>query len=67
MNKCLSENQKLWKDRVGFIEKKMDATIHQKEREMKDLQEQVRDLMFYIETQKKVADSPDDQRQVKSL
>lgn len=43
----------------------MDVTIHQKEQEMKELQEQVRDLMFYIETQKKIADSPDDKRQVK--
>ena len=64
MNKCLSENQKLWKDRVTILETKMDLTIHQKEQEMKDLQEQLRDLMFYIETQKKIADSPDDKRQV---
>ena len=33
---------------------------------MKELQEQVRDLMFYLETQKKIADSPEDTRQVGS-
>lgn len=63
LNKCLSENQKLWKDRVGVLEKKIDVTIQQKEQEMKELQEQVRDLMFYLETQKKIADSPEDTRQ----
>ena len=31
---------------------------------MKELQEQVRDLMFYLETQKKIAESPEGTRQV---
>ena len=30
---------------------------------MNDLQEQVRDLMFYLETQKKIAESPEGARQ----
>ena len=64
MNKCLSDNQKLWKDRVGTLEKKIDETIRQKETEMRELQDQVRDLMFYLETQKKIAESPEDTRQV---
>lgn len=34
---------------------------------MKELQEQVRDLMFYLETQKKIAESPEDTRQVCKL
>lgn len=63
MNKCLSTNQKLWRDRVEALEGKIDVTIQQKEREMKELQEQVRDLMFYLETQKKVEASPEDTRQ----
>lgn len=33
---------------------------------MNDLREQVRDLMFYLETQKKIAESPDGARQVNS-
>ena len=45
------------------LEGKIDVTIQQKEREMKELQEQVRDLMFYLETQKKVEASPEDTRQ----
>lgn len=32
--------------------------------EIKDLQEQVRDLMFYLETQKKVAETSEETRQV---
>lgn len=60
MNKCLSTNQKLWRDRVEALEGKIDLTIQQKESEMKDLQEQVRDLMFYLEMQKKVEASPED-------
>lgn len=63
MNMCLSTNQKLWRDRVESLEEKIDVTIQQKEREMKDLQEQVRDLMFYLETQKKVEASPEEMRQ----
>lgn len=63
MNKCLSTNQKMWRDRVEALEGKIDVTIQQKEKEMKELQEQVRDLMFYLETQKKVEASPEDTRQ----
>ena len=31
MNKCLSDNQKTWRDRVSELEKKIDVTIQQKE------------------------------------
>lgn len=63
MNTCLSTNQKLWRDRVEALESKIDITIQQKESEMRELQEQVRDLMFYLETQKKVEASPEDTKQ----
>lgn len=49
----------MWRDRVEVLESKIDLTIQQKEQEMKELQEQVRDLMFYLETQKKIEESPD--------
>ena len=32
---------------------------------MRELQDQVRDLMFYLETQKKIADTPEETRQVR--
>lgn len=63
MNKCLSSNQKLWRDRAEAAETSKDTTVQQKESEIRDLQEQVRDLMFYLETQKTVEASPEDTRQ----
>jgi len=35
--------------------------------EIKELQEQVRDLMFYLETQKKIAETSEETRQVGAL
>ena len=32
LNKCLSANQKLWRDRVSMLEQKIDVTIKQKEK-----------------------------------
>ena len=63
MNKCLSSNQKLWRDRVEGLEQKIDTVVREKEQEMKEMQEQVRDLMFYLETKKKVEESPNSTRQ----
>ena len=63
MNKCLSTNQKLWRDRVEMLECKIDTTVQEKEVELKELQEQVRDLMFYLEAQNKVGGSPEGLRQ----
>ncbi len=65
LNKCLSENQGLWKDRVGILESKMESLSSDKEKEMIELRDQIRDLMFYLETQKKIAKSPEEQRQVR--
>lgn len=31
MNKCLSDNQKVWRERVSSLEKTIDVTIQQKE------------------------------------
>ena len=44
-----------------MLEKKLELVIQDKEKELGELKEQVRDLMFYLETQKKVAESPDGQ------
>lgn len=38
MNKCLSDNQKAWRDRVSELEKKIDVTIQQKEQVRPSLQ-----------------------------
>ena len=31
LNKCMSDNQRLWRERVEMMEKKMDLTIKQKD------------------------------------
>ena len=31
LNKCMSDNQQFWRERVGTIEKKMDLTTKQKD------------------------------------
>ncbi|XP_065918473.1 BRCA1-associated protein-like [Dysidea avara] len=61
LNKCMSDNQRLWRDRIDMMEKKMDLTIKQKELEVKELQDQVRDVMFYLDAQKKVDGSEEKQ------
>ena len=58
MNKSLCQNQSEWQTKVEKTQKKMAETQIQKDKEIKELQEQVRDLMFYMEAQQKIAGSP---------
>merc|ERR1719189_1135439 len=58
MNKSLCQNQAEWQAKVEKSQKKMEDTQIQKDKEIKELQEQVRDLMFYMEAQQKIAGSP---------
>lgn len=48
-----------------MLERKMETLMADKERELGDLKDQVRDLMFYLETQKKIAKTPEEERQVR--
>ena len=57
LNKSLVANQVEWRDKVKALEAakaKSDAAL---EAQVADLQAQVHDLMFYLDTQKKVEDS----------
>ncbi|KAI8800807.1 hypothetical protein BJ742DRAFT_685709 [Cladochytrium replicatum] len=54
MNRSLRDNQDVWKKEVEAKE----AEVKAKEKEVGELKEQVQDLMFFLETQKKVEDSP---------
>jgi BRCA1-associated protein len=54
LNSALETNQKAWQDKIENIEKNL---VHDKDQKIKELEEQVRDLMFYIEAQKKIEDS----------
>lgn len=58
MNKSLCQNQTEWQAKVEKSQNKMEYTQIEKDKEIKELQEQVRDLMFYMEAQQKIAGSP---------
>merc|ERR1712062_261995 len=58
MNKSLCQNQSEWQTKVAKSQKEMEAAQSIKDKEIKELQEQVRDLMFYMEAQQKIAGSP---------
>ncbi|CAH1800491.1 unnamed protein product [Owenia fusiformis] len=55
MNQCLRENQKDWVKRVEELETKFNHSIASKDKELQDVQEQLRDVMFYIEAQQKLS------------
>ncbi|RWS16405.1 brca1-associated protein-like protein [Dinothrombium tinctorium] len=56
INKCLRENQSLWNQKLQESETQLKLLVEKKDKEVKDLQEQVRDLMFYLEAQQKLKD-----------
>ena len=58
MNKSLCQNQAEWQRKVENSQKKMEETQLKKDKEINELKEQVRDLMFYMEAQQKIAGSP---------
>ncbi|GAB9463296.1 Brca1-associated protein [Globisporangium polare] len=57
LNKSLIENQKQWKERVRLLEEQKTRMEHDTALRVADLEGQVRDLMFYLDTQSKVANS----------
>uniref|UniRef100_A0A6B2L352 BRCA1-associated protein n=1 Tax=Arcella intermedia TaxID=1963864 RepID=A0A6B2L352_9EUKA len=59
INKEMEKNQSAWKEKAMVTEEKLKkAQIDaEKDSKIQELEEQVRDLMFYIENQKKLANS----------
>ncbi|XP_043199621.1 BRCA1-associated protein-like [Amphibalanus amphitrite] len=55
INKSLRENQAGWQDRVKRLEANLGEIKREKDKEVQDLKEQVRDLMFFLEAQQKIA------------
>ncbi|XP_064619178.1 BRCA1-associated protein-like [Lineus longissimus] len=55
MNKNLLQNQKEWQDKLSDTQKKIALIEKRKDEEIKDLKEQLRDVMFYLEAQQKIA------------
>jgi len=47
------ENPKLWQDKLNEIEQKLKGELASRDKQILELNEQVRDLMFFLEAQKK--------------
>ncbi|XP_064482341.1 BRCA1-associated protein-like [Ornithodoros turicata] len=63
MNKCLRENQQDWQRRLKDVETKLLHVQQSKDKEIQDLQEQLRDLMFYLDAKDKISSASSDVRQ----
>lgn len=59
MNKCLRENQQLWQKRVTTLETTVQDLAQAKDREIAELRDQLRDVMFYLEAQDTLAKTTD--------
>jgi BRCA1-associated protein len=57
LNQSMIENQKQWKDRIRRLEEQNATIEKEKALRVADLEAQVRDLMFYLDTQSKVEHS----------
>jgi BRCA1-associated protein len=63
MNKSMRENQSLWQKKLQDSETRMSTLIQAKDKEVQELKEQVRDLMFFLEAQEKLKDVSDATRE----
>eukprot|EP00093_Oithona_nana_P009200 09200.XXX_438849_437117_1 [CDS] Oithona nana genome sequencing. len=58
MNENLLHNQKAWQKKFNDMQQNMNDLRKEKDCEITDLKEQIRDVMFYLEAQNKVVTSP---------
>ncbi|KAK7480039.1 hypothetical protein BaRGS_00028676, partial [Batillaria attramentaria] len=59
INKSLLENQQLWQKRVTSLETTVKDLSESKDKEISELRDQLRDVMFYLEAQDKLANTAD--------
>lgn len=57
LNKSLLQNQTQWKERIRVLEEQNARVEQETALRVGDLEGQVRDLMFYLDTQNKVEQS----------
>lgn len=58
MNASMRENQGVWQEKCKDLQRDLIKQKIEKEEEIRDLREQLRDLMFFLEAQKTVDSSP---------
>ncbi|KAF6202465.1 hypothetical protein GE061_004866 [Apolygus lucorum] len=58
LNSAMRKNQEQWQDKCKQLQRELIQTKIAKDEELKDLKEQLRDVMFYLEAEKLVNDSP---------
>ncbi|EDO31557.1 predicted protein [Nematostella vectensis] len=63
LNKCLRENQAAWQEKVIEIENKFQESEKIRTTEVRELQEQVADLMHHLQAQEAIACAPQETRQ----
>jgi BRCA1-associated protein len=57
LNQSLIQNQQQWKDRVRIAEEKVNTSHRESQRQIEELKSQIKDLMFYLDTQNKIEHS----------
>lgn len=60
MSKAMQDNQSVWQKKHSELESKFSSYVAEKDKELSDLKEQLRDIMFYFEAEKQIKAS--DQR-----
>lgn len=59
LNKCLTANQELYQTKLSTMEEKLKSFEQCKNKEIEELQSQLRDVMFYLDAQSKMSNSSD--------
>ncbi|KAJ9588923.1 hypothetical protein L9F63_017801 [Diploptera punctata] len=59
MNKSLQQNQQVWQTKFQSLEKQFNEYKDKKDKELEDVKEQLRDVMFFLEAQKQISESAD--------
>ncbi|XP_061658121.1 BRCA1-associated protein isoform X3 [Syngnathoides biaculeatus] len=62
MNKCLRANQTQLQTRLADEQRRAKESGERKDRTVAELQDQLRDVMFYLETQQRIRGLPDETR-----
>lgn len=57
LNKCLTSNQEIYQTKLNNLEETFKKANQEKEKEIQELQSQLRDIMFYLDAQNKMSEA----------